>query len=87
MYTSVSYTCFVESGNKSTPVELTKKQALALMKESAIARTAVYQWNKLNTAVRILVHKTTVGQFPFVIHMKKMDIFCLSCKVAPFHTE
>ena len=46
-----------------TPVpELSKKQALAVMKESAIARTAVYQWNKLNTTVRMLVHKTTVSQ-------------------------
>lgn len=41
--------------------ELTKKETLLIMKTSAVARTAVYQWNKMNTAVRILVHQTTVG--------------------------
>ena len=41
-------------------MELTKRQLLAQTKHSAVARTAVYQWNKLNTAVRILVHKTKV---------------------------
>ena len=40
--------------------ELTKKKLPSQMKDSTIARTAVYQWNKLNTAVRIFVHKTTV---------------------------
>ena len=47
---------------KTSPIELSKKQALAVMKESAIARTAIYQWNKLNTTVRMLVHKTKVSQ-------------------------
>lgn len=46
--------------NDSTAVELTKRQLLAQTKSSAVARTAVYQWNKLNTAVRMLVHKTKV---------------------------
>ena len=41
--------------------ELTKKKLLSRMKDSPIACTAVYQWNKLNTAVRILVHKMTVS--------------------------
>ena len=42
-------------------IELSKKKLLSRMQDSPIARTAVYQWNKLNTAVRILVHKTTVS--------------------------
>ena len=46
--------------NDSAAVELTKKELLAQTKNSAVARTAVYQWNKLNTAVRMLVHKTKV---------------------------
>ena len=33
------------------------------MKDSAIARTAIYQWNKMSTAVRMLVHKTTVSSY------------------------
>ena len=59
------YTNFAESKPSltMTPVpELSKKQALAVMKDSAIARTAIYQWNKLNTTVRMLVHKTKVGR-------------------------
>ena len=40
--------------------ELTKNQVLMRMKTSAVARTAVYQWNRMNTALRVLVHQTTV---------------------------
>ena len=48
---------------KTNPtVELSKKkQALAVMKESGIACTATYQWNKLNTTMRMLVHKIKIN--------------------------
>ena len=53
------------------------------MKESAIARTAVYQWNKLNTTVWMLVHKTT-GSTELIIKLISRNsilfvvLFCLS---------
>ena len=40
--------------------ELTKSMVPQRMKTSAVTHTAVYQWNKMNTGVQILVHQTTV---------------------------
>ena len=59
--------------NASAAVELTKRQLLAQTKNSAVARTTVYQWNKLNTAVRMLVHKTKV-RFYAKLHI--VNYFC-----------
>lgn len=49
------------------------------MRDSAIARTAVYTWNKLNTAVRMLVHNTTVSfeQHTYGYMMVHLHGFCL----------
>lgn len=48
------------------------------MKDSAIARTAIYQWNKMNTAVRMLVHKTTVSVWLYSIPLWLMTL-CKLC--------
>ena len=41
---------------------------MAGTKSSAVARTAVYQWNNVNIAVRMLVHKTKVRYNVIIIH-------------------
>jgi len=40
--------------------ELTKSKVPQRIETSAVTHTVVYQWNKMNTAVQILVHQTTV---------------------------
>ena len=53
--------------------ELTKSEVLQRMKKSPVTHTAVYQWNKMNTAVQILVHQTN-GTF-------MRNIICSCCLV------
>ena len=53
-------TFIVLVGQESDVPELTKKELLFKPPNSAIARTAIFQWNKLNNALQIAVHQTTV---------------------------
>ena len=41
--------------------ELTKAEVREFSKTSAVARTALFHWNRMNTTVRRLVHSKQVG--------------------------
>jgi len=47
---------FIFHHNIEDVPELTKNKVLQRMKTLAVTHTAVYQWNKMNTAVQILVN-------------------------------